>query len=518
MVVSKVALSFAVLVLLCIALVSNLTYSVWTVKSENVRLGSEVKALRELIENADLKPDSKITPIIDSLKRISRQVSNSEESSSDTLTSIVQKLIRNELFTIMDCSRDKDNLTDCFLKPGPKGDKGSIGQQGEVGPKGDKGVVGARGDRGLVGSQGSVGDRGPKGDRGSVGARGDRGPIGPQGPVGYRGPKGGIGDVGPKGVAGSTGPMGEPGVPGPRGLKGERGFHGAKGQHGFPGYKGEKGEKGIQCSSPEKKDMTINNQALTTDPSLTDSVSSTDVVTMLESTNEASTTLPSETCGGPGWRRVAFLNMTDPNQNCPQGLSLTEYSIRSCGRHPGTSVGRCSSATFHVNNLQYRQLCGRAIAYRWGWNVAFHGHLGNRWTIDSAYVDGLSLTHGSPRTHIWSFASGLFSGASISKEEERCPCDPGNTLDSPQFVGNDYFCESVATSDNYRVNSKRLYPDNALWDGQDLLNPCYRLNNPPWFNKTLTMHTTDDIELRICCNNAASSANIALQLLEVYVS
>ncbi len=27
-------------------------------------------------------------------------------------------------------------------------------------------------------------------------------------------------------------------------------------------------------------------------------------------------------------------------------------------------------------------------------------------TIDQAYVDGLSVTHGSPRQHIWSFAAG----------------------------------------------------------------------------------------------------------------
>ena len=85
----------------------------------------------------------------------------------------------------MECNRDKDNTTNCSLKPGPKGDKGSIGQQGGTGPKGDKGVVGARGDRGGVGPQGPVGDRGPKGDRGLVGARGDRGLTGPQGSVGY---------------------------------------------------------------------------------------------------------------------------------------------------------------------------------------------------------------------------------------------------------------------------------------------------------------------------------------------
>ena len=39
------------------------------------------------------------------------------------------------------------------------------------------------------------------------------------------------------------------------------------------------------------------------------------------------------TCNGtPGWRRVAFINMTDTSYNCPTGLNLTSYSKRTCGR------------------------------------------------------------------------------------------------------------------------------------------------------------------------------------------
>ena len=131
-------------------------------------------------------------------------------------------------------------------------------------------------------------------------------------------------------------------------------------------------------------------------------------------------------------------------------------------------------------------------------------------------MDGLSFTHGSPRTHIWTFASG-FSGTSIyygtSASIFSCPCDPGNTHGSPPFVGSDYFCESVATTNNYR-----FYPDNALWDGQDHLNPCYGLNNPPWFNKTLPVPTTDDIELRMCIHDSDIFSNIGVELLEVYVN
>ena len=38
------------------------------------------------------------------------------------------------------------------------------------------------------------------------------------------------------------------------------------------------------------------------------------------------------TCNGtPGWRHVAFINMTDTSYNCPTGLNLTSYSKRTCG-------------------------------------------------------------------------------------------------------------------------------------------------------------------------------------------
>ena len=142
--------------------------------------------------------------------------------------------------------------------------------------------------------------------------------------------------------------------------------------------------------------------SLTTDPP------TTELATTITSTTESATTiiLPSETRGGPGWRRVAFFNMTDLNQDCPQGLSLTDYSIRSCGRaHTGRR--NCSSVTFPVDGPQYSRVFGRVTAYRWGNNYAFYGYHTARLTIDGSYVDGLSLTHGSPRTHIWTFASGL---------------------------------------------------------------------------------------------------------------
>jgi hypothetical protein len=44
--------------------------------------------------------------------------------------------------------------------------------------------------------------------------------------------------------------------------------------------------------------------------------------------------------------------------------------------------------------------------------------------IDGSYVDGVSLTYGSPRQHIWTFANAL-DEEGVGNDESRCSCtDP----------------------------------------------------------------------------------------------
>ena len=137
-------------------------------------------------------------------------------------------------------------------------------------------------------------------------------------------------------------------------------------------------------------------------------------------------------------------------------------------------------------------------------------------------MNGLSLTHGAPgsRQHIWTFASGLYTGggSSGSHPNYRCPCDNGNTYPSPPFVGNDYFCESVTTPSNWQA-PYHFHPNAPLWDGQvcEGGGRYCQLNNPPWFTKNLTTPTTDGIELRLCLTNDRTVSDVALELLELYV-
>ena len=115
------------------------------------------------------------------------------------------------------------------------------------------------------------------------------------------------------------------------------------------------------------------------------------------------------TCNGtPGWRRVAFINMTDTSYNCPTGLNLTSYSKRTCGVSH-TTFGGCPSTTF---SLPYSRVCGRIRGYQFGSTVAYLGYIDRNQGIDGYYVDGVSLTHGGAgsRQHIWTFAAGLSEG------------------------------------------------------------------------------------------------------------
>ena len=217
-----------------------------------------------------------------------------------------------------------------------------------------------------------------------------------------------------------------------------------------------------------------------------------------------------------GWVRVANLNMTDPDQQCPANLQLsyTDQSIRLCGRR---SVSRsCDSVTFTTYGVQYRQVCGRVRGYQFGSPDAFHCHIPSfcPTNINSPYVDGVSITHGaSPRKHIWTYAAGVLEN---NNGVSTCPCT-GSGASPPAFVGSDYYCESgISTGSWNRV----LYPNDPLWDGQDcggLEGTCCDFPNLPWFCKELPEPTTDDLEFRICGDEDLSNEDTPIDLVELYI-
>ena len=120
-------------------------------------------------------------------------------------------------------------------------------------------------------------------------------------------------------------------------------------------------------------------------------------------------------CGAGLWHRVAYLNMSDPSQQCPS--AWREYNIssnaekRACGR-PSSSEN-CPSKTYPVTH-QYSRVCGRVIGYQFKTPDAFYRHCSGR-MIDEPYVDGVSVTYGTPRKHIWTYAASWHEGHNPSQ-------------------------------------------------------------------------------------------------------
>ena len=105
-------------------------------------------------------------------------------------------------------------------------------------------------------------------------------------------------------------------------------------------------------------------------------------------------------CGGStGWRCVAYLNMSDPSQQCPSVWQEITTPHRVCGRR-NTLIAdsSCEGLNYTTSSEQYDQVCGRIVGYQIGSTYAFAAGSGQ--SIDTSYVYGISVTHGSLRQHI----------------------------------------------------------------------------------------------------------------------
>ena len=197
--------------------------------------------------------------------------------------------------------------------------------------------------------------------------------------------------------------------------------------------------------------------------------------------------------------------MTDAANSCPVGLTYyTQNSTRICSS--SISSGGCTSVNFPTFGVPFTKVCGRALGYQYGHTDAF-----NRDSIDSHYVEGLSVTHGTPRNHIWTFAAGLSKDYNSGTN---CPCaSPYPGPAAPSFVGEKYLCESGNTGSW----EAQWYLDDPLWDTQGCASGstcCSR--GGPWFTTTLNQEVRDDIEVRWCTSHGGEESGV--EQLEIYIN
>ena len=169
-------------------------------------------------------------------------------------------------------------------------------------------------------------------------------------------------------------------------------------------------------------------------------------------------------------------------------------------------------------SFSYSQVYGRVEGYQYGTPDAIQKG-DNHDNIDSYYVDGISLTRGSPRQHIWTFIASLLENNPNSHSQLLCPCATGSTqLPNVQsFVGNDYFCESGNPGS---AQQDTPYFSDPLWDGKQcgsLEQECCQAPGLPWFHKVLNSTTTDYIELRVCADQYTNNEDVPVANFEIYV-
>ena len=223
------------------------------------------------------------------------------------------------------------------------------------------------------------------------------------------------------------------------------------------------------------------------------------------------------TCGGVtgGWQRVVDLDFNSSNDSCPDGFrEEIDSDLRTCVKGSDSDTG-CISTEYSTSDVPYSSVCGKIIAYQVGTPEAFArliviSSLG----ISSQYLDGISLTRGNPREHIWSFAVGVTEDRT---DRFGCPCNVGSTVSTTvmnTFIGSNYFCDSAANT----ISSGTRYLDNPLFDGVGCsgANACCSFNNPPWFYRQLPQSTSDDIELRSCRDEGGTTESVLIQSITLY--
>ena len=203
------------------------------------------------------------------------------------------------------------------------------------------------------------------------------------------------------------------------------------------------------------------------------------------------------------WMRVAYLDMTDPNESCPDGLRMIKTPKRSCRR--SYQAFQTSIVPYRTYGYNYSHVCGRIIAYQYGITEGLapinnRANLNRTFSTDQRSFDGIILTHGQPgsREHIWSFVAASHEN---SNGINSCPCinnrsETVRNLHSSDMIGDSYFCDTGVQRgpvDNV------FYSDDPLWDGEGCgpYNSCCEFNNPPWFCKQLPASTNQDIEVRL---------------------
>ena len=208
------------------------------------------------------------------------------------------------------------------------------------------------------------------------------------------------------------------------------------------------------------------------------------------------------------FRHIYSLDMSIPSKDCPSTLQLrVGDNLRLCGKK--TNGASCDSVTIPTNGQSYSKVLGRVKAYQFGSPDGFN----NIQNLDSYYVDGISITYGSPRKHVWTYAASYRQFIPNSPHGSLCP-STGSGTGPWSFVGDNYFCSSGNPGPGW---SAKLYSQYPLWSNiQGKCSFCGK--NVLSFCVELEASTSDDLELRVCTNERLDNEDIRIETIDFYVA
>ena len=314
-------------------------------------------------------------------------------------------------------------------------------------------------------------------------------------------------------------------IPGPTPRDGRDGAQGIPGKTGDKGVRGDigptgpKGDPGSTVITEEDVNRVTDNVTAKINESIIAELLDT-IQTLNQTLTDRLLYLESQVfvtvCNiiSADWKRIAYFDTTQ-GDSCPTGLCTvtnTTTSQTACGRT--NTSGGCASVPIPVQ-VSYSHVCGIVKGYQDCSPEAFDPWPTGHDTIDTFYVDGVSITHGSPRRHLWTYANGL--SELDASEQWRCPCarsNPNDRSDVPSFVAEHFYCESGFPD---TPSLDRVAWEDPLWDGQNCVAPgnkcCERYG---WFHRDVSS-STDDMELRICGDQSISDEDTLINHYEFWV-
>ena len=219
---------------------------------------------------------------------------------------------------------------------------------------------------------------------------------------------------------------------------------------------------------------------------------------------------------GGGWVRLVEKDFTSGG-GCPPGSGWTGVQID--GVDYCSTVDGVGAAPWTLSApCPFSEVAGYVLADQRGKSEGFYTSHRENPTLDTNYVDGVSITYGnatstSPRQHVFTYAAGREELPRV----ESCPCHGSPYSDLPYFVQWDFLCDSSYapfTSSPTSVGYRTLWSGEGCGAGSG----CCHDAGAPWFHKRLPDVVADQpIELRIMTDSTHADEMILVKQVALYV-